>query len=816
MADHDDDWILFRLQRLSPGRFEELCFALLKAKGHRDVRHLGAAGSERGVDVLSTDPDGRIWVTQCKRYRSLSPGDVKPEIRTVITEPPSPPPAVYHLVATCNVSRATEEALQDAARVAPFPLEIAHTWAATELVALLRDDHPEIRRNFIEPAGKLPFWNVPNRNDYFTGREELLEELAACLEAASSVALTQTISGLGGVGKTQMAIEYCHRHRSAYDAGVYWVDASSAENLKAEYASLALALKLVGREVPVDEASAAFRRELAARPGWLVVLDNVDEVDGLRPLVPPTTGGHVLVTTRVERPGLGRGSPLAVDVLPQQQAVEFLLDRGQRDASELDAVATLARALGRLPLALEQAAAYLARHPIEVPIYLASFEKLNIDLLERKGPELGDYHATVATTWELSFQKVEESHPAAAEALRACGFLAPDRIPLELFTGTGRRLGEALGMLANECRDDPLVTHERLVEPLTRYSLARFDPGSGGRLSIHRLVQEVIRHRLRREVLEAEVLEHVHAALESCFPQEPESPLSWPACRLWFPHVKNSLAAWLKKVEVPGWDPTGLWIQAGLYAWASGRATEARAFDEATLAVRRRALGEEHPDTLMSMNNLAETLRDLGDTSRARELHETALAVRRRVLGEEHPDTLNSMSNLAALLWDLGNASGARKLEEATLAVRRRVVGEEHPSTLTAMNNLAETLRVLGNASGARKLHEAALAISRRVLGEEHPDTLMSMDNLAVTLRTLGEVSAARTLHETALAISRRVLGEEHPDTLISMHNLCATQEVSDGIEVDQRLVEELLSGVRKLPERAPIRVAAESRWLKE
>ncbi len=141
MADHDDDWILFRLQRLDPLRFEELCFALLKAKHHQDVRHLGAAGGERGVDVLSVGPDGKRWVTQCKRYRSLSPSDVRPEVEKVVKEPVDPPPEVYHLVATCGVSRKTEEALRDEARKAPFNLEVASTWAATELVAILRDEY---------------------------------------------------------------------------------------------------------------------------------------------------------------------------------------------------------------------------------------------------------------------------------------------------------------------------------------------------------------------------------------------------------------------------------------------------------------------------------------------------------------------------------------------------------------------------------------------------------------------------------------------------------------------------------------------------
>ncbi|MCP4592464.1 MAG: restriction endonuclease, partial [bacterium] len=225
--EHHDDWTRFRLGRLDPTRFEELCAALLTAQDHTEVDHWGAAGGDGGVDILSNGPDGRLWVTQCKRKRSatVTPKAAVAELRKVLDDPPDPPPAVYHLIATCNISRQTYQALEDAAKSAPFPLEIAGIWAESKLVALLRDDHPDLRERFIGPLEKMPFWNVPNRGDYFTGREEILAELATRLEDVGAAALTQAIVGLGGVGKSQTAIEYCHRHRSAYSGGVFWVDA---------------------------------------------------------------------------------------------------------------------------------------------------------------------------------------------------------------------------------------------------------------------------------------------------------------------------------------------------------------------------------------------------------------------------------------------------------------------------------------------------------------------------------------------------------------------------------------------------------------
>ncbi|MCP4571837.1 MAG: hypothetical protein GY838_05745, partial [bacterium] len=344
---------------------------------------------------------------------------------------------------------------------------------------------------------------------------------------------------------------------------MFWVDASSAETLAAQYAEVAVAL---GPEVPVDEAASALVRDLAVRAGWLVVLANADEPAAIRGLLPPNTNGHVLVTTRATAPGIGRAEPIGVDVLPLGQATDFLLERGHRPVSERPAARQLATALGRLPLALEQAGAYIARHQIAASAYLESFARRRLDLLDRLSPEQGEYHATVATTWDISFQRVEQASPAAAEALWVCGLLAPERIPVQLFVGTGDRLGPALGALAQELAAEPLALHEELVEPLTRYSLARFDPEDGGHLFLHRLVQEVIRRRLQDAGQESTVYEQGHRALEACLPKDPQSPAAWPEASLWLPHVQKLLTVWPEQSEEPTWNPTSLWIQAGTYA----------------------------------------------------------------------------------------------------------------------------------------------------------------------------------------------------------------------------------------------------------
>jgi len=187
--------------------------------------------------------------------------------------------------------------------------------------------------------------------------------------------------------------------------------------------------------------------------------------------------------------------------------------------------------------------------------------------------------------------------------------------------------------------------------------------------------------------------------------------------------------------------------------------------------LRRTILGTEHPDTLMSMNNLAATLQAQGELEGARKIQEQVLEIMRRVLGAEHPDTLTSMNNLALTLQVQGDLEGARKIHEQVLEIMRRVLGAEHPDTLTSMSNLAETLRAQGDLEGARKIQEQVLEIMRRVLGAEHPTTLTSMSNLALTLQAQGELESSRKIHEQVLEIMRRVLGAEHPDTLARAGN---------------------------------------------
>ena len=668
-----------------------------------------------------------------------------------------------------------------------------------DLVEAARDEYPERSPDLLKSLEsiELPsvqgsaYWNVPSRNDYFTGREDLLDALDQLLQNNRAAALTQTINGLGGIGKTQIAVEFCHRNRNQYPFGVFWADASSAETLSDSYRTFAVDLGWVALETLMEDAVKSWFSRVASLSGWLLILDNADDPEDIDHLVPSSASGHVLITTRHQNPGWG-GSPLPVDVMPAEQAVDFLLNRSRRKAQEKKAAERLVRALGYLPLALEQAAAYLAQtRMIRIAEYLKRFDKQQIAFTEKaqsKRPLKGDYEKTVATTWEISFEKLPES---AREALLALAFLNPENIPLELFH-EGEHLGPAMAELD---LSDRFVIQDEVIEPLSAYSFIEVHD-EGQLISVHRLVQAVMLDRLSRDGRLEESFKRLVTALDELLTADPRSPSNWPAYERWIQHIQRTMIFWnLSEGPYQSW----LWNRVAHFAWSAGRSKDARLLLTQQLEGFRRSLGDEHPDTLTLINNLAETLRVLGKAKAAKDLHQEALDVKRRVLGDEHPETLVSINNLALALLALGKMQAARDLHQEALDVRRRVLGDEHPETLSSLSNLAETLSAQGKTQAAKDLQLEALDVRRRVLGDEHPDTIISLNNLATSWRILGETQAAKDLQLEALDLSRRVLGDEHPDTISSIDNLALARLAQGETQAARDLHQEVLDMRRRL-----------------
>jgi hypothetical protein len=319
------------------------------------------------------------------------------------------------------------------------------------------------------------------------GARQLLASLRSQLSERRRVAL----SGLGGVGKTQAAIEYAVRHRTDYPDGVFWVNAESITGLTSAFSAIAKTLRLAdAASSDQEQIVRAVLEWLNGTDRWLLILDNVDERREVQPFVPARDKGHVIITSResvFQELGIARG--IEVADLDGDESLRFLLARTGRkeeDPRELDAATQLAAELGYLPLALEQAAAYVTETNAAFSAYLSAFRKRRMVLLEKAGGLVS--RDTVAVTWAANFEAVERASPAAADVLRLSAFLAADAIPFEFFLDGAQVLGEHL---AEALADPDDLAMAEVLRPLARYSLIRSDAASRV-FGVHRLVQEIV------------------------------------------------------------------------------------------------------------------------------------------------------------------------------------------------------------------------------------------------------------------------------------------------------------------------------------
>jgi transcriptional regulator with XRE-family HTH domain/tetratricopeptide (TPR) repeat protein len=648
---------------------------------------------------------------------------------------------------------------------------------------------------FGRPAETMPrVWNIPTRNPAFTGRGELLAAVRERLQAGHA-AVVQALYGMGGVGKTQLAAEYAHRFAGSYDLA-WWINAEQDGLIGDQVASLGLALECIPAGTGNEAARAAVLAELRQRGRWLLIFDNAETLADVTPWL-PGGGGHVLITSR-ERGWDEVATPVEIDVLTRAESIE-MLQRRLPGLTETDAD-RLATELGDLPLAIAQAAGFIADTGTPASQYLGMLQTRAGQLLDAGAP--GTYPQSLAAATALITDGLADHDPAAAELASLCAFLAPEPIPEYLFTGAADQLPGGLAARAA----DPLAWRQTLAR-VSRQSLARIDHLG---LQLHRLTQAILRDRLT-PARAAATRKCTEAILAASDPGDPTDPDTWARWAQLLPHV---LAADLAATDSPGlrdlvrracWyliergdyrtpldlmsDLRQQWrdrlgedhqhtlMAAHYLAWAlmdMGRYAEARDLNQDTLARRRRVLGEDAPETLNSAHNLALVLRRMGDARAARDLDHDTLDRYRRVRGEDHPSALRSARDLAADLRELGQVEAARDLDQDTLERCRRILGQDHPDTHYAAHNLAADLRELGQLEAARDLDQDTLERRRRVLGHDHPETLYSAHNLAVDLRELGQVEAARDLDRDTLERRRRVLGHDHPDTLSSARNLAA------------------------------------------
>jgi hypothetical protein len=617
------------------------------------------------------------------------------------------------------------------------------------IVAHLVDQVATLERPGTDPTANRAVQLLP-RPALLAGREELLGNLDARLSIDSSRGpRIVTLSGLGGVGKTSVAVEYAHRRLP--EVGVVWQFAAEDPTvLAAGFAELAAQLGIRDLADTRDPV-ASVHQVLADFPGrWLLIFDNAADWASVQAFVPPAGAGQVLITS--QNPNWPHGQAIEIPPLGTGVAAEFLINRtGNHDWRTAH---ELAEALGGLPLALEQAGAYIVATGVTLASYLGLFRQRRTDMLSRGEPT--GYPRTVATTWALAFGQVERSSPEGAGLLRLVAYFAPDAIPLGVLLMVphprlAERIDQQVAPVLMPLLGDEVAAADA-VAALRRYSLVSL-PAQGWVL-VHRLVQAVTTDQMPAEL--AGLWRRAAAALiEDAIPDDAKEPKIWPYLAAMLPHAQTVLA-----------DSSISMGRLANYLGARGSYSAALKLQTRVLAARRQSLGPEHPDTLSALGNIAHWTGEGGDRIEARDQYAALLPLMERVRGPEHPDTLAVRSNLAGFTGDAGDAVGARDQFTTLLDICKRVWGQDDPHTLLTAVQAARWTGWAGDAVGARDQLSALLPVQERVSGSTHQSTLRTREILANFTGHAGDAVKARDMYAALLPVMKQVLGPEHPDTL--------------------------------------------------
>ena len=535
--------------------------------------------------------------------------------------------------------------------------------------------HQARRQNFYSQASMETVPYGPN--PFFTGREAVLDNISQNLSRSGRVAL----SGLPGIGKTQTAVEYAYRHRGDYDV-VLWARASSEEAIISDFAAIARALDLPLKDEQDQSLTiVAVKRWLVTHEKWLLILDNADDINLVGAFLPTEKKGHVLLTTRAS--ATNAFSRVGIEKMPDAEGALFLLRRAKiiGENIEMDKAPTEQRAMANaiaiemdgLPLALEQAGAFIEQMGLGLEEYLQLYREEGAKLLAEPSTT-GTGHAPVTVTFSLAFKQVSERNRAAADLIRVCAFLAPDTIPLEIFSKGATELGDNLSSVSGSTLE--LI---KVVGEAGRFSLIHRD-ATRRTLDIHRLVQQVLIDEMdngeRRLWAQRTV-----SALNTAFPDVDYK--EWPLCERLLPHAEHA-SRLIRDFDIESSITGRLLNSTGHYLSDRGQYANAEPFFGMALRIREKVLGLEHPDVAQSLNDLSVLYNYQGRLKEEQPLQERALSIRTKTLGKEHRDTLQSLGNLAIVYREQGRYKEAEALQLQALEIRKKTLGEEHPSGSTA------------------------------------------------------------------------------------------------------------------------------------
>ncbi len=598
-----------------------------------------------------------------------------------------------------------------------------------------------------------PLHNLPRPPvRVFVGRRTAQRLLAQALAAHREAVVTQAVYGLGGVGKSELALQHAEAHRRDYRL-IWWIPASAPAQISAGLAALAEQLcPGIGAHNLTQDVAGWALSWLQAHSGWLLILDDLGDLAHAEALLGRLTGGHIILTSRRDLDWWRIADPVRLDVLDPADAAQIItLRTGYGTTADAKAAAEIADELGYLPLALDQAAAYIAQQHITPAEYLASIHRHSASTYPGTG---SSGQQAIERLWNLNIEAIRNQNAGATRLLLVLAQYGSDRIPRTMLGPSDSResTDKALGLLAS-------------------YSMITLTATD---VSIHRLLQAVVlKTNSEPGLSNGQARDSALDWLEASIPADPSDAATWPHMRTLLPHAE-ALTRRYSSADQP--EQLGrVQNQIGLYHQSQADHVRALARYESALTITEKALGPEHPDTARTLFNLASVYIDLGQPYDALPLERRALAITETALGPDHPDTAKALGNLGSTYRALGQPYDALRLEQRALAITETALGPDHLDTARALGNLALSSRILGQAGDALRLERRALAITETALGPDHPDTARALGNLAATRFALGEAQDALDLERRTLAIAQKTLGSRHPTTAKALGNLGST-----------------------------------------
>ncbi|KAH7490511.1 hypothetical protein FOMA001_g2273 [Fusarium oxysporum f. sp. matthiolae] len=681
------------------------------------------------------------------------------------------------------------------------------------------------------------------RNEDLVHRRDLIDKLDKLLPPTAG-SRSAALWGLGGSGKTQIALDYAYRRCDADDeCCVFWVHADSEATFLADY-------KAIGKKLGVDERLDGtdlldvVRNEIEARSKWVMILDNADnlrlfgvgqgkgggtkESQNLQKYVPCVSQGTVLCTSRdAHIAGTLVGARRGIEVRSMAMGeATMLLARVRDEASTAEeasaeaGVGAILEELQCLPLAISQAGAYMRRMSMTAEQYLdllrqgrTRWEVLKMSDADRhRRPEVSN---SVLETWRISTERIRVESEMSYRILHVIAYIDSQDIPHELVMAAASRYHVDDENSTGQATELGVLEAVARLKEFSFLSLRQKGDGEQS-YEMHKLVQEAVRYGLRiSDSVETTAGKSLGVESESDEPENGEAyysgialhvlddlfpssePSSWAQCEQYVTHAIR-VGEW---AEVSGTKvvTATLLRRVSLFLYDRGRWREKEPVDGRILDLRREVLGEKHPDTIWSMADLAVTYHAQGRYDEAERLKDEALELRREVVGEKHPDTIKSMADLAATYHGQGRYDEAEGICQEVLELRREVLGEKHPDTISSMASLAVTYHAQGRYDEAERLKDEALELRRQVVGEKHPDTIKSMADLAATYHGQGRYDEAERLKDEALELRREVVGEKHPDTIRSMADLAVTYHAQGRYDEDEEISVKVLELRREL-----------------